>query len=100
LLAGAVASNTTVSAGGTLSGPGVLSGTTYDYGVINGASLNSIYETLYVESGGVASNVMQIKGDTYVSSGGKAVGFVVDYVYLFTSAGGLDIDSTIMNGGH
>jgi autotransporter passenger strand-loop-strand repeat protein len=103
LLAGSVSSNATVSAGGTLSGPGVLVGTTEDFGVVNGAVLGSgggAFATLNVESGGVVSNLTQKRGLISVNSGGVALGTVVDYPnYLYVNPGGR-ATGTILDGGH
>jgi len=77
LLVGALAESITVSAGGRVSGSGMLGGTSYVYGVVSGATV--------VESG-LAGQAFSLN----IMSGGQTVGVTVDGgAFEAISAGGL-----------
>ena len=86
-----------------MSGAGVLGGTSYDYGLVSGVNIgaySSVGGFLYVELGGVASNVTQDDGSSYVYSGGVERGTIVDNGYLEITLGGAASGAILNSGGY
>ena len=74
--AGAAVTGGVVSAGGLISGVGVLAGLTYDFGTIGGVTIGTlpgVANLIYVESGGLLSGAAVSGATEIVLSGGVAV---------------------------
>ncbi|MDB5482908.1 MAG: peptidase and matrixin and adamalysin [Caulobacteraceae bacterium] len=89
---------TTVSSGGTLSGPGSADGNVFDYGVMDGVVISGSSTAskgyAYIEAGGVASGLVVVGGGVVdVLSGGVASATTVQ------SGGALIVESGASVGG-
>lgn len=92
LASGAVASGATVAVGGQLVGTGQLWGSTYDYGLVSGVSLGHFNypssDHLFVESGGVASDVTLLDAFVTISDGGVGRDIVISDGIVTVESGG------------
>ena len=76
-----------ISAGGVVSGAGMMAGTFPDYGLISGLTLSNGLASVY--AGGVAEGMTLIGGaGVVVMNGGRALGNILDGGYEVVSAGG------------
>jgi autotransporter passenger strand-loop-strand repeat protein len=103
LAAGAVADGVTVSSGGSLLGPGVLSGSSYVAGSVSGVAVGAGYKgPIYLEllSGGTASavTVSGLSDAMQIDAGASATGTVVvgdARLGVFGSATATDIEASL-----
>jgi autotransporter passenger strand-loop-strand repeat protein len=90
---------TTVSFGGVLSGPGVVTGDVYDDGLVSGAAVSGD-AYLLVSASGLAEGLSALDGgDIEVSSGGRLSGVTLSGGDLTLDGGSLTTSVVIASGG-